>query len=155
MSLRPTASTTLENCTFEREPLLAPFGFKGAYVSEAWQSCVRLADSDGGLHVGLGTQSVLWSDATVFRRHTQSESNGLMFLTTAWAVRRDLRSKPALFDDPVADRCPPAGRGHDDRAGALCYNAERRRSRFGLPAAEDHDESAMDRKAQIRARLPV
>lgn len=93
---------TVDNCTFEREPLIAPFGFKGGYVSEAWQSCVRLAEADGSTHVGLGTQSVLWSDAAVFKRYSQSESNAMMFLTTSWAARRAAqRAAETGADHPI------------------------------------------------------
>ena len=63
---------------FVREPLLAPFGFKGNHVEELWQSVVRLRSSrtEG---VGLGVQSVLWSDAAVFAENCPSGGNTLMF----------------------------------------------------------------------------
>src|SRR5512133_2244609 len=57
---------------FEREPLIRPFGFKGGYMKEIWQSAAFL-ESDGGLHsIGLCSQSVLWSDATVFLSHSEA-----------------------------------------------------------------------------------
>lgn len=71
---------------FVREPLLAPFGFKGNHVEELWQSVVRLRSSrtEG---VGLGVQSVLWSDAAVFAENCPSGGNTLMFAMTCYAVK--------------------------------------------------------------------
>lgn len=69
------------NCNFVREPLIAPFGFKGGYLNELWQTVVR-ADSDKHTGVGTGVQSVLWSDSSVFSSYSQSAGNMLMFLIT-------------------------------------------------------------------------
>ena len=66
---------------FRPEPILRPFGFKGGYLSELWQTKVEL---DGC--TGLGVQSVLWSDAAVFAAHPERESNELMFALTERAV---------------------------------------------------------------------
>lgn len=72
---------------FEREPLIRPFGFKGGYMSEIWQSAVRL-ESDSGAHaIGLCSQSVLWSDAGVFANHSESGGNALMYTMTERAVQ--------------------------------------------------------------------
>ena len=73
------------NCNFEREPLLAPFGFKGGYVNEAWQVVAQMR---GERHkgVGLGLQSVLWSDAGVFSHYPEATGNCLMFMLTAFAL---------------------------------------------------------------------
>jgi len=61
---RITVAATGLRC--EREPLVRPFGFKGGYLSELWQSVACLADESGVRGIGLGTQSVLWSDAGIF-----------------------------------------------------------------------------------------
>ena len=53
------------SCGFEREPMVRPFGFKGGYLTEEWivSSCLK---STAGRHgIGLGTQSCLWSDASL------------------------------------------------------------------------------------------
>ena len=43
-----------------REPLSAPFGFKGSYLTELWQSVASVSAGEyRGL--GVGVQSVLWS----------------------------------------------------------------------------------------------
>jgi hypothetical protein len=76
---------------FEREPLRRPFGFKGGYMSEIWQTAVRAVSSSGTARIGLGTQNVLWSDARVFARHSESGGNALMYAITerALALTRD------------------------------------------------------------------
>ena len=53
----------------EKEPLLNPFGFKGGYLTELWQTIAQVTSSGGNTAVGLGTQSVLWSDSTIFANH--------------------------------------------------------------------------------------
>lgn len=75
------------NCNFERQPLLAPFGFKGGYLSELWQSMVLLENTAGQQGIGLGTQSTLWSDADVFMNNSESAGNSMMFLTTSYALK--------------------------------------------------------------------
>ncbi|HEU5077893.1 MAG TPA: enolase C-terminal domain-like protein [Opitutaceae bacterium] len=75
------------DCNFEREPLRAPFGFKGGFLTEIWQSVAGLRSTDGRRGVGIASQSVLWSDETVFARFSESAGNGLMFQLTAHALR--------------------------------------------------------------------
>lgn len=96
-------------CTgFEREPLLAPLGFKGGRLSELWQVVVRLEGASGSHGLGLATQSVLWSDASVFRSYSEAAGNAWMYLLTELACRRlageRLRDPPELLDRvlPVA-----------------------------------------------------
>ena len=72
--------------TFEREPLIRPFGFKGGYMSEIWQAVVRLEADSGAARVGLGTQSVLWSDAEVFAGRSEAAGNALMYAVTERAL---------------------------------------------------------------------
>ena len=73
--------------TFEREPLVRPFGFKGGYMTEIWQAVVRVESDSGLARVGLGTQSVLWSDAAVFAAHAEAAGNALMYAMTERALR--------------------------------------------------------------------
>lgn len=75
------------DCNFEREPLRAPFGFKGGFLTEIWQSVAGLRSDSGHQGVGIASQSVLWSDETVFARNSESAGNGLMFQLTAHALR--------------------------------------------------------------------
>lgn len=72
---------------FEREPLIRPFGFKGGYMSEIWQT-VNYMESSSGIHkIGLCTQNVLWSDAAVFAAHSESGGNALMYALTERALQ--------------------------------------------------------------------
>ncbi|WP_206610052.1 mandelate racemase/muconate lactonizing enzyme family protein [Maribellus luteus] len=70
----------------EKEPLLQPFGFKGGYLSELWQTAARLSGSGNNKVVGLGTQSVLWSDQKVFLNHSETEGNAMMYAITQRAL---------------------------------------------------------------------
>ena len=87
----------------EREPLVRPFGFKGGSLSELWQTAVRLRDGAGHSGIGLGTQSVLWSDAAVFADRSESEGNELMLSLTKWAMGisqgRSFATPPDLLDE--------------------------------------------------------
>lgn len=78
---------TKANCNFEKEPLIAPFGFKGGYLSELWQSIVKFENDKGQFGIGLGTQSTLWSDASVFTENPESAGNSMMFLATTFAAK--------------------------------------------------------------------
>jgi L-alanine-DL-glutamate epimerase-like enolase superfamily enzyme len=69
-----------------QEPLLSPFGFKGAYLSEIWQSIALLRGESGAEGMGVGVQSVLWSDARVFARFKEAEGNELMANMTRRAL---------------------------------------------------------------------
>lgn len=84
---------------FEREPLVRPFGFKGGYQSEIWQSAALLESATGQRGLGLCTQGVLWSDAHVFAGHSESGGNALMYAVTEYAVQL---LQGGRFTDPVA-----------------------------------------------------
>ena len=92
-------------CNFEREVLGAPFGFKGGYLSELWQSVVLLESSAGVQGVGLGTQSTLWSDADIFTGFPESAGNSMMFLMTSFAAKLSAQLKwdnpPELLDQLI------------------------------------------------------
>ncbi|MCX6334639.1 MAG: twin-arginine translocation signal domain-containing protein [Bacteroidia bacterium] len=72
---------------FETEPLIRPFGFKGGFMKEIWQTISYLRSSSGAHSIGLGTQNVLWSDAQVFATHSESASNAIMYSITDRALR--------------------------------------------------------------------
>ena len=86
------------DCNFEREPLVAPFGFKGGYVNEIWQAAARLESESGQSGVGLAIQSILWSDAAVFAANLPTAGNALMYLMTAFALQK---SKEIPFETPT------------------------------------------------------
>ena len=83
---------------FEREPLIRPFGFKGGYQSEIWQSIAMLESESGKRGIGLCTQGVLWSDAHIFAGHSESGGNALMYAVTEYALQQ---LKGQRFSNPV------------------------------------------------------
>jgi len=86
------------NSNFEREALLHPFGFKGGYLSELWQSISYLKSENNQHSIGLGTQSVLWSDDSVFSAYSESGGNALMYSLTERALQL---LKNQSFNNPV------------------------------------------------------
>ncbi|MHC4887625.1 MAG: hypothetical protein ACYTGH_21310 [Planctomycetota bacterium] len=92
---------------FEREPLANPFGFKGGYLSELWQGIVKLEDREGNVGLGVGVQSVLWSDSAVFTTASETGGNAMMLLVTEYALRC---AEGKSFDTPIdllQDLIPP------------------------------------------------
>ncbi len=87
---------------YEREPLAQPFGFKGGYLTELWQTAAWLEAENGTQGLGLGTQSVLWSDAEIFKRFPEIRGNELMFQLTRFALtelqKTDWRSPLELLE---------------------------------------------------------
>lgn len=75
------------DANFEREALVRPFGFKGGYMTEIWQTIALLESARGTRKVGLCTQNVLWSDAKVFADHSESGGNALMFALSERALQ--------------------------------------------------------------------
>lgn len=86
------------DANFEREPLIRPFGFKGGYTTENWQTAALLQSASGKHGLGLATQGVLWSDAAVFAAHTESGGNALMYAMTERAVQQ---LKGQSFTNPI------------------------------------------------------
>jgi len=86
------------SANFEREPLIRPFGFKGGYMTESWQTAALMESESGVREIGVCTQSVLWSDANVFAAHSESGGNALMFALTERALQM---AKGLSFRTPV------------------------------------------------------
>jgi hypothetical protein len=63
------------NCNFEREPLIRPFGFKGGYLTEIWQTACQLQSESGPRKIGLSSQSVLYADPDVFTSYSEAGGN--------------------------------------------------------------------------------
>lgn len=91
-------SMTLTDSNFIREPLKAPFGFKGGYLTELWQIISMLESRNGYKGIGLGVQSILWSDPAVFDKCSEAAGNSLMYLMTEFALSR---TKFIEFNDPM------------------------------------------------------
>lgn len=89
-------------CDFERQPLLRPFGFKGGYVSEIWNSSAYMSTTSGQHAIGLGVQSILWSDAGVFFENSEVGGSAIMFSMTNYALKlcrgKSFRSPIDLLD---------------------------------------------------------
>lgn len=75
------------DCNFIREPLKNPFGFKGGYLSELWQTTAYMQSQSCNEATGLGTQSTLWSDSQVFTSNSESSGNSMMFLMTSYSLK--------------------------------------------------------------------
>ena len=86
------------NSNFEREPLVRPFGFKGGYMSEIWQTISLLESNAGNSGLGLDTQNVLWSDAKVFASNSEAAGNAMMYTITEKAMQM---VKGMKFTTPV------------------------------------------------------
>ena len=95
------------NSNFEREPLIRPFGFKGGYMSEIWQTAAWMKSGAGNEKVGLCTQNVLWSDAKVFESYSESGGNSLMYGMTDYALKilkgHQFTSPVDLLDEILED----------------------------------------------------
>ena len=122
---------------FEREPLIRPFGFAGGYTREIWQSAVFLGSSSGHHSIGLGVQSVLWSDGNVFAGHTEAGGNALMYALTERAIQM---VKGQSYKSPVEllDRISP---GLEDYARQITRNPRLRKT-FILNALVALDNAA-------------
>jgi L-alanine-DL-glutamate epimerase-like enolase superfamily enzyme len=86
-ALRKRITIAQVDSQFEREPLIRPFGFKGGYMSEIWQTMAMMKSTSGIEKLGLCTQSVLWSDASVFASHSEAGGNAIMYAMSERALR--------------------------------------------------------------------
>ncbi|MFD2101491.1 enolase C-terminal domain-like protein [Flagellimonas iocasae] len=73
--------------TFEREPLIHSYGFKGGYITRLWQVVAQLQDTLGNKTIGLGVHSPLWSDSRVTSAWGESGSNSAMYNLTCRALQ--------------------------------------------------------------------
>lgn len=74
-------------CAYEPELFKNAFGFKGNKLSGVWQTVVSLESGELS-GIGLGVQSVLWSDSSVFVAYGEDKSNELMFRVTQYAAKK-------------------------------------------------------------------
>ena len=74
------------SCTYVPERLKAPFGFKGGFLSELWQVVCKI-ETEKEIGVGVGIQSVLWSDAGVFTTNPEEVGNTYMYKVTMYALK--------------------------------------------------------------------
>jgi L-alanine-DL-glutamate epimerase-like enolase superfamily enzyme len=83
---------------FEREKLVRPFGFKGGYLTELWQTVARMESESGKSGIGLATQSILYADADLFAAHSEAGGNALSYALTEKALQL---VKQTPFTTPV------------------------------------------------------
>jgi L-alanine-DL-glutamate epimerase-like enolase superfamily enzyme len=91
----------------QREPLSQPFGFKGGNLTALWQVIVQVKSANGHSAIGLGVQSVLWSDPVIFNAHTEEQGNKLMFRVTQEALQllqNDEYTNPVTLLDALFDQ---------------------------------------------------
>ena len=105
-SIKPLKEIRIKevDSNFEREPLIRPFGFKGGYMSEIWQTVSYLESYSGQHQIGLCTQNVLWSDANVFSSNSEAAGNALMFAVTEFTqqiIRGQTFSNPVSLLDEI------------------------------------------------------
>jgi L-alanine-DL-glutamate epimerase-like enolase superfamily enzyme len=83
---------------FEREPLKRPFGFKGGFMTEKWQTAVMLETDSGVRAVGIGSPSVLWADSSVFASWSEAAGNSLLYAILDFAVQY---VKGKTYENPI------------------------------------------------------
>ncbi|MDQ4139371.1 MAG: L-alanine-DL-glutamate epimerase [Bacteroidota bacterium] len=93
-----TITVTRTDSNFEREKLIRPFGFKGGYLTELWQTVSKLESTSGNSGIGLATQSVLYADADLFATHSEAGGNALKYALTEKALQL---VKQTPFTTPV------------------------------------------------------
>ncbi len=81
----PTITNT--NIGIIKEKLIKPFAFKGSTLTELWHIVSQITLSDGTKGIGVGVQSVLWSDAVCFAAYSEDESNKKMLDITQKALK--------------------------------------------------------------------
>ena len=64
-----------------------------------WQSIAYISSSEGNHAIGLGTQSVLWSDSAVFLNNSETDGNTMMYTITQKALEL---IQGMEFTDPVS-----------------------------------------------------
>ncbi len=161
---------------FEREKLVRPFGFKGAYLTELWQVASRLGTASGVDKIGIATQSVLYGDADLFAAHTETEGNALMYLVAGHALKL-IKKTPfrdpvmlldAIFPELLAEAKQLTGKTDlntnfvynalvsADNAAWLLYAAENNFSTFDamIPAAYKKALSHKNNKVAIMYQVP-
>lgn len=86
------------NSAIEKEPLVRPYGFKGSAHTVGCQVVSLMESASGARGIGLGKQSVLWSDAKVFAKHGEEAGNALMYALTVYALEL---ARGTRFSDPL------------------------------------------------------
>lgn len=95
------------NSNFEREKLIRPFGFKGGFLTELWQTVSRMDSEMQQGNIGLATQSVLYGDADLFAAHSETGGNAMMY-TLAEKALQLVKKMPFTTPVELFDKILPA-----------------------------------------------
>lgn len=101
------------SCNFVREPLIKPFGFKGGQLSELWNTIVKFKSESGQSGLGLGLQSVLWSDSQVFADWPEASGNAAMFQISCFGAKLAVGlewNTPEELLDQILPKCYEYGK---------------------------------------------
>jgi L-alanine-DL-glutamate epimerase-like enolase superfamily enzyme len=90
---------------FAREKLTAPFGFKGRYLNELWQTVVRIK-SDNYSATCPAVESVLWSDGAVFGENPPAASSAMMMMVTNRALKMLENTEISRPDETINEIVP-------------------------------------------------
>ena len=82
---------------YKKEPLISPFGFKGNYIDELWQTVARVGNGTN-CGTGVGVLSVLWSDSAVFEENLRENGNKMMLEIAEYALEL---IKSRNFKNPI------------------------------------------------------
>jgi hypothetical protein len=114
---------------YEREKLIRPFGFKGGYLTELWQTVSNITSASGISKTGIATQSVLYGDADLFSMHSEASGNLMMHKLTHKAlemVRQTSFYTPVDLLDKILPEVVLEGKritGKSDLNTNFIYNA--------------------------------
>lgn len=114
---------------FKREKLRNPLGFKGGYLTELWQTAVKLESESGKYGIGIATQSVLYGEAELFSTHSEAGGNALMFALTDKAlqlIKQTTFTTPIELLDKILPQVIQEGKritGKQDLNETFVYNA--------------------------------
>lgn len=114
---------------YEREMLKGKFGFKGNYLTELWQVVANIRSAKGFTGTGLATQSVLYADAELFAKHSETQGNEFMYrlVQEALAIAQNTKfTTPVELLDAVLPAAQEKGKqitGKPDLDVNFLYNA--------------------------------
>ena len=95
---------------FVRERLKSPFGFKGRYLDELWQT-VALIATDRHTAAAPATESVLWSDGAVFGENPPAAAKRIprvskeIFCKSSVKIDRQLRTVSSALKSASLSSC--------------------------------------------------
>jgi len=160
---------------FEREKLIRPFGVKGGYLTELWQTVSGMQSASGQLKIGIATQSVLYGDADLFAAHSEANGNALMYVLVNKALEL-VKQTPFLTPVDLLDKILPTVVEHGkkitgksdlninfvynalvsvDNAAWLLYGAENNFSNFDAMIPEPYKKALSHQNDKIAVMYQI